>query len=236
MSPTDFLFAQSAIERIGQLEEHFVLRRSNLTINRCGGCGGPAYQQPCAICNFYPMGENKGNYSPKVATLDHFTSAVERSAPAGTASNLATWFFKSKFERITVMRHLVPDMIAEAAKLDMPSAETVWGILVNEDRSLKRELPALHIQFGWEGIDGLNYLRTHRQMDTKLAERIGKAVEGWVKVVHDDDLNATASALNEVRLLLQNHTVHIRTGNRLTALKAVEEAIDNLPSAPAPAL
>lgn len=237
MSSTDFLFAQSAIERIGQLEEHFFLRRSHLNINRCGGCGGPAYQQPCAICNFYPMGEDKGHYSPKVATLDHFRSAIDRSAPAGMVSNLATWYFKTRFERVTVMKGRVPEMIAEASKLDnMPSAETVWRIVVDEDRSLRRARPPLHVQYGWDAIDGLNHLLTHRQMDTKLATRIGKAVETWVQAVHSDDLDATVSALDEVGLILRNHTAHIVTGNRTVALKAAEEAVENLPSTPAPTL
>lgn len=236
MSSTDFLFAQSAIERIGQLEERFLLRRSHLTINRCGGCGGPAYQQPCVICNFYPMGENKGDYSPKVATLDHFRSAIERSGLTGATSNLATWYFKSKFERVSVLKHMVPEAISEAAKLDMPSADTIWDLVVNEERSLRRERPPLHIQYGWDAVDGLNYLRTHRQMHTKLAERIGRAAEAWVRAAHGDDLDATVSALDEVGLLLRNHTAHIVTGNRTIALKTVGEAIDNLPSSPAPSL
>jgi hypothetical protein len=235
MSSTDFLFAQSAIERIGQLEEHFTLRRANVTISRCGGCGGPAYQQPCAICNFYPMGEDKGHYSPKVATFDHFKFAIERSAPSGMRSNLATWYFKTRFERVAVMKDQVPEMIAKASQLDnMPMADIVWRIVVDEERSLSRERPPLHIQYGWDAVDGLNHLRTHRQMDTKLSGRIGQAVEAWVQAAHGDDLDATVSALDEVGLLLRNHTAHIMNGNRLAALKASDQAVDNLPHAPNP--
>ncbi|TLX17198.1 hypothetical protein [Rhizobium sp. MHM7A] len=180
------------------------------------------------------MGENKGHYSPKVATLDHFRSAIDRSAPAGMVSNLATWYFKTRFERVSVLKHMVPEAISEAAKLDMPSADAIWDLVVNEERSLGRERPPLHIQYGWDAVDGLNYLRTHRQMDTKLAARIGEAVETWVRAVYSDDLDATVSALNEVGLLLRNHTAHIVNGNRSAALKAAEQAIENLPSAPAP--
>lgn len=237
MSTTDFLFAQSALEQIGRLEEHFTLRRSNIHINCCGGCGGPAYQQPCAICNFYPMGDDNRSYFPKVATFEHFGSSLRRSAPVGADANLATWYFKTKFERVTVMKGHVPEMIAQASKLDnMPSAETVWRIVVDEERSLRRARPPLHVQYGWDAIDGLNHLLTHRQMDTKLATRIGKAVETWVQAVHSDDLDATVSALDEVGLILRNHTAHIVTGNRTVALKAAEEAVENLPSTPAPTL
>lgn len=236
MRSTDLLFAQSAIERIGRLEEHFLLRRAHITIDRCGGCGGPAYQQPCAICNFYPMGENKGIYSPEIATLEDFISSISRCALPGTQPNLATWYFTSKFQRVPALRHAMPEMVAEAAKLDMPSAETIWNLVVNEERSLRRERPPLHIQYGWDAVDGLNYLRSHRNMDTKLAERIGRAVETWVQAAHSEDLDATTSAMNEVGLLLRNHTAHIANGNRLIALKAISEAVDNLPSAPSPTL
>jgi hypothetical protein len=229
MTSTDFLFAKSAIEEIGKLEEHFLLQRSNVHINRCGGCGGPAYQQPCALCNFYPMGQDKGDYSPKVATLEHFKSAVERSGLPGSPPNLATWYFKSRFERVSVLKHLVPDAVSAAAKLEMPSAEIVWSLVVDQERSLNRDRPPLHIQYGWDAVDGLNHLRTLRQMDTKLSERIGRAVEAWVEAAHGGDLDETVNALDEVGLLLRNHTVHIDNGNRRAALKAVGEAVGNLP-------
>jgi hypothetical protein len=236
MSSTDLLFAQSAIEAIGKLEEHFLLRRSHLHINRCGGCGGPAYQQPCAICNFYPMGQDKGNYSPKVATLEHFKSAVERSGLAGSTCNLATWYFRSRFERVSVLKHMVPEAVSEASKLEMPSAEIIWDLVVKQGLSLNRERPPLHIQYGWDAVDGLNHLRTLRQMDTKLSGRISSAIETWVKAAHGDDLDATVAALDEVGLLLRNHTAHIANGNRMAALKAVGEAVENLPTVSAPSL
>ena len=236
MSSTDLLFARSALEEIGKLEEHFLLRRSNLNISRCGGCGGPAYQQPCALCNFYPMGQDKGIYSPKVATLDYFTSAVERSGLPGSPPNLATWYFKSRLERVSVLKHMVAEAVSEASKLKMPSPEVIWDLVVNQDLSIIRERAPLHIQYGWDAVDGLNHLRTSRQMDTKLSGRISRAVEGWVAAAHSDDLDATVVALEEVGLLLRNHTAHIASGNRLMALKAVGEATENLPtfSAPAP--
>lgn len=234
MSSTDLLFARSALEEIGKLEEHFLLRRSNLSIGRCGGCGGPAYQQPCALCNFYPMGQDKGTYSPKVATLDYFALAVERSGLPGSPPNFATWYFKSRFERVAVLKHLVTEAVSEASKLNMPSAAVIWDLVVNQDLSIARARAPIHIQYGWEAVDGLNHLRTLRQMDTKLSERISRAVEAWVVSAHSDDLDATVAALEEVGLLLRNHTAHIASGNRLAALKAVGEATDNLPASPAP--
>ena len=234
MSSTDLLFARSALEEIGKLEEHFLLRRSNINITRCGGCGGPAYQQPCALCNFYPMGTDRGTYSPKVATLDYFKSAVELSGSPGTSPNLATWYFKSKFQRIPVLNHMVSEAVSEAATLEMPTPKVIWDLVVNQDLSITRERPPLHIKYGWDAVDGLNHLRTSRKMDSKLSERIGMAIETWVKAAHCDDLDATVDALDEVGLLLRNHTAHIANGNRSAALKAIRDAVDNLPTPHAP--
>jgi hypothetical protein len=236
MSSTDPLFAQSALELIGQTEEHLLLRRCNLHINRCGGCGGPCYQQPCAICNYYPMGDDNKTYSPRVATFEHFERSIRSSAPADMNANLATWYFKTRFERVPTYKMYVPELVSQASEFEMPSARDIWDIVVVEDKSIRRKPQERHIQLGWSAAEGLNDLRRLREMDSRLSTRIATAVENWVAAAHSGDLEQITDSLEAIRLTLTNHTGHITGGNKFVALEAVGKAIESLPVAPAPGM
>lgn len=229
MSSTDYLFAQQAVERIGELEETFLFKHSSIHFGKCGGCGGPAYQQPCAICNFYPYGSDKGHFWPAVATYEHFKKSVDRSVK-DQEPNLATWYFSTKYERVQVMQFILPEMLVEAAKLDMPSARTVWDVVVVDGRQIHREYPDRHIAAGWRGIEELIFLRTQREMNSVLSQDIDKVAKKWVAAVHDGDLQAVTDALEAAQDVLQNRCRHIMIGNKGMALRFVEEAFDHLPS------
>lgn len=229
MSQTDHLFAQEALERIGQIEEAVLLERSSIHINRCGGCGGPTYHQPCAICNFYPIWNEKSTHSPAVATAAHFKSAIERSSHLSHEGTLATWYFKTKFNNNSILRYSLAEALDKAVQIKTPNAETIWNLVVVEGLDLRREAPPSFVQKAWSGLEELNQLRCHRNMDTRTAAQIGETLTSWTEALHAEDNDGIAAILEKGdRLLMQ--CSHLKPGNVLVARQALSQAIEEIPS------
>ena len=115
---------ERAIETVARLYERSVLSHSPLHLAACGGCGGPSFQQPCPLCNFYPMGSDKGQWHPRTASRQFFCDRVAASASDG-AGNLATWvLFASRktvaYAQSYAFRQRLDGALAEAAHLEMP--------------------------------------------------------------------------------------------------------------------
>jgi len=147
------LFDQAA-ERIGRVYEQAMLTRSPFHLSPCGGCGGPAFQQPCSLCGYYPMG---GPDPRQPATLDQFRRSVENSMPGGTG-NLATWYFGNFRKTVAYKPHSsykakVDDLIAEAARMtDLPNADAVWQHVVVEGNRIRRPGVPAEALFLWSAV------------------------------------------------------------------------------------
>ncbi|GJD90962.1 hypothetical protein BHAOGJBA_4506 [Methylobacterium hispanicum] len=121
---------ERAVEAIASLYERAVLARSPLHLAGCGGCGGPTFQQPCPLCDFYPMGADKGRWHPETASRQFFCDKVAGSAPQGTG-NLATWVLSAlkksvAYARNPVVRDRLDAALADAVTLDMPDPGLVY--------------------------------------------------------------------------------------------------------------
>lgn len=231
MSDTDHLFAKSAIETVAELEESLLLTESHLHLNRCGGCGGPAYQQPCAICNYYPMGSDKGYYSPKVATFDHFNAAVERSGPGGKGGNFATWYFRTSWSNVTLLKHRVEAAVEQAAELAMPSTRVFWNTVVVDKLSVHRNAAPNHIHLAWSGMFELRRLLDDENILPHKYKEIREALTSWVAAVHSTEPSAIAESIERGRDIMRTHARLFPSGNASSALRAFNDALENAPNA-----
>lgn len=115
------------VERIARSVDLVRLTRSPFHLARCGGCGGPAWQQPCALCGHYPMGRP----DPRPAcSKDRFVAVVRGSAPNGEG-NVATW----------ALKHILKDRMPEGVSAweGLPSPETVFDAIATENRVATRQ-------------------------------------------------------------------------------------------------
>lgn len=231
MSDTDHLFAKNAIEAVAELEESLLLTESHLHLQRCGGCGGPAYQQPCAICNYYPMGSDKGYYSPKLATFDHFNAGVERSGPGGKGGNFATWYFRTSWSRITVLKHRVEAAVEEAAKLAMPSTRVFWDTVVVDQLNVQRDPAPKHIYHAWSGMFELRRLLEDENILPHKYQEFRGALTSWVAAVHASEPSAITESIERGRDIMRTHARLFPSGNASSALRAFNDALEHMPQA-----
>ncbi len=229
MSDAEALFAHRAIELIAQAEETVLLRRSNLNVFRCGGCGGPAYQQPCAICKYYPMGSDKGIYSPKVATFEHFRKQVEINGRAGEPGTVATWYFKTKFSGNPYLQSRLPRTLEFAEKINVPSPRVIWDIVVVDGNRIARDQPPSYVHRGWRAMEELGVLLGHRNMTPSLSSGISETLHRWVSAVHTEDVDAMRETLEAARPLTSQGR-SLSAGNMVMAAKEIDEALDKLPT------
>lgn len=178
-----------AVERIARTVESIQHRQSPFHLGPCGGCGGPAWQQPCALCGHYPM----GRLDPKPAcTKEAFVKTVRASAPNGEG-NIATFALKD------ILRGRVPDGVT--AWEGLPSPEDAFEAIAVERRVFSRPhcdavtYKAWHIAFEiGAAIDRLPEMGAFT-----LAKEFGREMDGIVAGIHegDSDWDAVADILEE---------------------------------------
>lgn len=188
----EFDVAES-VERIARLSERTFLSRSPLHLAPCGGCGGPAFQQPCPLCSYYPMGPDKGTWHPKRASREFFCEKVAASAPAG-AGNLATWvlaqaFASPAYREISSYRRAADLSMAEAADMEMPDAGLVFDIVTSMEIPVHRERDPNEWSF-WEVVDAV------RRRPSTEARRL--EIVGAVDELHAGSFADACSRIREV--------------------------------------
>ena len=98
---------------------------------RCGGCGCPSFQQPCSLCNHYPMGERVVAPERPLFTCEQFEKRIAASGVSGlkgVAGNIATWYARAN--RNTVAYKLGGEWGAYKKKTDqfLADAQVMTGL------------------------------------------------------------------------------------------------------------
>ena len=215
-----------AVEEIGRNAERVLKRRSPFHLQACGGCGSPAYQQPCNLCGFYPMGGDKGAWHPKVASLAQFEKMIERSGPGGKDGTIATWHAR---ETMSHRPERCEEAAAAAAATSVPSAAEVWQAVTVEGRRFNREQAPRHVADGWEGLSELARVvggeYGARSASPRLANEAGAALDKWVSAVHAADTDEMAAAVEAGLAACRSA---MRTGNLIVAEHRLESAAADL--------
>lgn len=234
---------KETVEAVAQLYETEHLVASPFHLSKCGGCGAPAYQQPCSLCGFYPRGSDKGHWSPKKATREDFLGMVERSGPGGRDGTLATWHARNAWEnRVGITREAAraagEAAAQKAAGVVCCDADDAWEAVAVEGVSVSREIPPVHVTCGWNGVYEARSVAEgwHRTAGHPAsAAAIRQAALQWAQAVHRDDAEAMATALGTVLEAARTMERAIgKSGNLSYAIDRLKRAQDSLEgSAPA---
>lgn len=236
---TDMDIARDGVEAVARFYEKTFHRGTPFHLAPCGGCGAPSFSQPCAICNYYPMGRDKGIYSPHDATIDQFTASVDRSGPYGQRGNLATWYLASYRRTVahqnTSFASKITEAIKEAANLDLPSPELFWsvasrpaegGLVCRHERN-RRDLAII-----WSVSDELANrsadLAGRGAIRPDRMEKVLRAVSDWVEAAHDGDDRAVFDAAKELESQIGEVLAVTRDGNLYYSRKRLQEEIEIL--------
>jgi len=196
------------IENVARMMDRIMLARSGFHLSACGGCGAPSFQQPCPLCGFYPMGEDKGTWSPRTAGYEAFAAAVERSGPGGQDGNIATWVLSSYGPS-----RLPVDFFAalrQAAFMDVPSARECWDTVVTLRTAMQRQQAEADVLHGWTAARELatraSALVGQGKLPLSAAEAARESVRAWIEdsysrheVVRREAHRALAAAIEAVR-------------------------------------
>lgn len=147
-----------AVDRIARARESLYGFRSPFHLAACGGCGGPAFQQPCSLCGFYPMGPDKGRPRPELGTRERFCESVERSGPDGVGGNLATWYAVSDRKTVAYsngggFRALADAWHGKAAAMQgLPLPGDVWDLVKASETGLYRPTAPEEVNVLWAAL------------------------------------------------------------------------------------
>ncbi len=233
---TDIEKLKDGIEAVARFDEKKFGHRSPFHLSACGGCGCPSFQQPCKLCGYYPMGMDKGTWSPKEATREMFCSMVERSGPGGRDGTIATWHAvsnKKKFE--------TRDDVAEAAAdIDVPTAAEYWDAVVVQDIGIHRDTPETFAWRAWTAVGDIGQLARGEfsgSAPSRRSPQIFAAIDGWVDALHSGDRSAIHDSLEALRDVAGSMRYEYpRNGNIISAIGYLSEAIKMLDAEPASAL
>lgn len=203
------------VERIAREAERVTLRESPFHLDPCGGCGAPSFQQPCLVCGFYPMGSNKGHWSPKVCSREHFVAHVARSAPEGRG-NLATWYV-SHYNR-------QPTPVDWPVALD---AGTVFDLVTTGDLAVRRAKSPPEVHAAWSVAgdirQSLEY-RTMKPVHPGIHKRFTEVTKQLVEAAHGDASlwGDVADGLDSIARDIRRHCEATRSGH----INAVDRELD----------
>ena len=216
-----------AVERIAQLSERSFLARSPLHLARCGGCGGPSFQQPCPLCSYYPMGADKGTWHPVRASREYFCEKVAASAPSG-AGNVATWVLRQATRSVAYredlsFRRVADAALAQAAELPVPDAGLVFDLVSGMEIPVHRERAPHDSGSFWEVVD---ILRRRSGAEDRSAG-ISEAIDD----LHAGDFAGACSTLRDAverRMLDEGASQHLRRAlETLERIRPREESAES---------
>lgn len=201
---------ERAIETVARLYERSVLSHSPLHLAACGGCGGPSFQQPCPLCNFYPMGSDKGVWHPRTASRQFFCDRVAASASDG-AGNLATWVLSASRKTVAyaqsyAFRQRLDGALAEAAHLEMPDPGLIHDRVAGDGMRYGR--PSGTYGF-WKFWDAARLLEEQGLQgpwgDESRADPLRAAIDEAVAALHDGRLADACGTLRAAALERLDH-------------------------------
>lgn len=211
------------IEQVARFHERRFGSRSPFHLMTCGGCGCPAFQQPCSLCGYYPMGQDRGTWNPKVATKEMFCEMVERSGPGGREGTIATWHALSSLQKYENR-----ETIATAASLvDVPSASDYWDAVVVEGIDLHRPEKEFTLGNVWYAAQDMQAIASGQLFakPSRRAPEVNALVREWVEAFHSQDPEELLSVIGRLSKMAREMLhEYPRSGNITTAIRALSEA------------
>lgn len=95
-------------------------------LSPCGGCGCPMWQQPCAICDHYPMGAYRREVP--LTTKEQWCSAVKKHGNVYVWREHNNYRYAIEEYRFTA-QHLWEQSKAFNGSQDWPSPEEIWDAI-----------------------------------------------------------------------------------------------------------
>jgi hypothetical protein len=214
------------VEAVGRFDEQRHGRHSPFHLTACGGCGCPAFQQPCSLCGYYPMGADKGYYSPKEATREMFCTMVDRSGPGGRDGTIATWHAVARKRRYEDKNTVA----LAASEIELPTAAEYWDAVVLQDARLHRKTPERFASRAWTAIDDIGQLAMGGfcgVQPSMQSTQIFAAIRGWVEALHSEDREEIRSSFSKLRQVVGiMRYEYSGNGNMRSAIRNLDEAIE----------
>ncbi|NTF17937.1 hypothetical protein G6L37_05940 [Agrobacterium rubi] len=215
------------IEAVARFSEKRLGRASHFHLMACGGCGCPAFRQPCSLCGYYPMGADRGSWHPEVATKEMFCSMVERTGPGGRDGTIATWHALSNLRKYESREILVED----ASIVEVPTAEEYWNAICVDGLRLERPEPAHRLADVWWAVSDMAAIANGEmyQPQSSVAPSVNALVRDWVEAVHSEDASELEAVLGRLRDMTSGLLFEYpRNGNLTSARSKFDEAIQRL--------
>jgi hypothetical protein len=178
--------------------EKETLESCSFHLSTCHSCGCPSFQQPCALCGFYPMGERdwraKGEKIPK----ERFVAIAEK------AGGVAAWYCSSL--RRTVAHSKSPkfreavERLIEAVKTipNAPTAAEIWKTVVEDGKTVSqgRREDGIH----WSAIRELRRFCENVDAgdEAAFASATAKTIPTIVETIREGRLLEAAAALRDI--------------------------------------
>ena len=217
----------AGIEAVARFHEKRFGQRSPFHLSACGGCGCPAFQQPCSLCRYYPMGTDRGTWHPKVATKELFCSMVEKTGPGGSDGTIATWHALGHLQKYEDRAALID----AASQIDVPSAAEYWDAVCVEGLSLSRPPEPRAMPGVWYGVSDMAAIANGQMFakPSRQAPAVNALVREWVDALHSGDDDEFEDALTRIRKMASDlQYEYPRNGNLTSAVRAFDSAIDTL--------
>lgn len=219
------------IEQVARFHEKRFGRQSPFHLGACGGCGCPAFQQPCSLCRYYPMGMEKGTWHPKVATKELFCSMVEKSGPEGRNGTIATWHALSSLQQYEDRERLV----AAASTIDVPPAADYWDAVCVEGLTLSRPREDHQMSDVWYAVGDIGAIANGQmyQPQSRRAPAVNALVQEFVDAVHSGDRDEIEDVLARLGSMTSELLFEYpRNGNLTSAKEAIARAAERLREQP----
>lgn len=112
--------------------------QSHFHLSPCGRCHSPVWQQPCPVCNFYPMGAMDDGIRMKSPEWEERAAVLREKAKKlyllkiQANGNIAAWYFNNKknvvaFNTPDKFAHYVQPFVIETLMDDpWPTGEEIW--------------------------------------------------------------------------------------------------------------
>jgi hypothetical protein len=229
---TDIEKLWDGVEAVARFHERRSGYRSPFHLDACGGCGCPAFQQPCSLCRYYPMGADKGYYSPKVATKEMFCTMVERSGPGGRDGTIATWHAVANMRK----HENKDDVAAAAAEVEVPSAADYWDAIVVDGLGFSRQRSERFVNLAWYAIGDIRQLATGEFTGDPAYSKVPVVVaqiDDWVVALHSGDRDAMRESLEKLKDTAHKmRGEYPRNGNLSSSIERLSTALDLMDEEP----
>ncbi len=147
-------------------------------LTACGGCGMPAFQQPCPMCGYYPMGNDpaeRKRCQEEGITEERWVRAVERSC------GIVAWYITEHCRNTVAWTSLKPlwiqwrsemeALIASSKTMTLPDARTILAAVKAVAAEEKAD----------QGKDWDERMKRYHQIEERAQQLCEERGEKWNK-------------------------------------------------------